>query len=175
MASDRVWCIRRARDTQGPRQWHYQAAEYARTTRRDGLRTWTFVAALGPMRAQTPDGARLATADGEANAKGLSFAAGRVRHGAVAIELSDVLNPAEEAVYRLGGKKYKLLYTWATEAKARIIVGLASREAGPWRFERRVATVTEKQWQDVRAALGLAVDLVRTMPRKAGALVSEKL
>ncbi len=63
---------------------------------------------------------------------------------------------------------FKLVWTHATKKRTRILIGLARKVGGRWLFERRVATVSLKQSNELVKRIGLDFHMVMSMPRTKG-------
>lgn len=174
---DRVWNVRLVSDES--KNWFVCAAAYVKVTRGDGMPVWELD---GDLSARYPKGkGRVADVERAGEKSGLPRNT-RARTGGIALELSDVIPPEDETRWRLGGVKFKLLYAFASKQRAgkatksrRLTAGLAIRDlpGGQWKFYKRIGTVTEKQLKDVHAVFGFEHDMIASMPRKAGVLMSE--
>lgn len=170
-----------------------QAVVYrAKPRAADGVPVWELVRELGPVYARRDDNLTEAIEDGKRS--GL-LRDRNARSGGIAIELSDLLTPQEESVWRLDGMGLRIIWTKATSGRTvdgkhrdkggRFKVALAREtitEVGlgctrapkkramlsTWLYERPVGCLTEKQLRELVQGLGIEAKEVVWMPRKPG-------
>lgn len=165
----RVWNIRYARKQVGAEErWGMQMAVYEKARRKDGLFIWQITTELGPFRVNRggPDGVKdLEKCEAEGRATELPRV-GTARHGGMAVEMSDLIDPAREAAWRLDGLPLSLAWKWATVKRKRLITALAREEGGKLIKVTGVGTVTRKQVSDLSSMLSLPTREVGHIPRE---------
>ena len=172
------WGVGRSRDANG--KWWFQGAVFGRRPRRDGMPLWVRVGVVGSPHTD-PNAAR----DSAVEALGAHPAWARLplndhaMTNGLAAQLSDLLQPDEETLVRLGSGVYRLFYE---QGRTGMQVGLGKlvtlREAYPdarvvpdkgdaWVLVRRIGRLARKQREGL-TSLGISVESVAKLPRKPG-------
>ncbi len=168
-AGARVWNISYSKAVvQANERWGIQAAIYEKVRRRDGLLIWQLSEKVGEFRPNEPGEAgvkALQAAEADGAATGLSRLS-TARHGGSAVEMSDLIDPAREAAWRLDGLPLSLCWKWATVKQRRVVVALARQVPGHSFIKViGVGTVTRKQAEDLAKSLSLPLLQVGGIPR----------